>query len=205
MGSHGETATGECFDVLPFMVHTEVMRLVVVALVLLGTLALPASAAEADPSLLVLREADVPAGFKLDPDQTGVLSNASQAKGAEAAERALLRRSGRTTGYESDFDLRDTKIKSRADVFRKAQGAKLVLNAAARAFDISGVQGMRRTPVRIGDEGWVYGGPSRSSTVNFVVWRYDRVYAGVAVWGVTKARTIAMARTQQRRIAAALR
>ena len=198
-------ATGGCFDVLPFIVHTEVMRLVVVALVLLGTLALPASAAEADPSLLVLREADVPAGFKLDPDQTGVLSNASQAKGAEATERALLRRSGRTTGYESDFDLRDTKIKSRADVFRKPQGAKLVLNAAARAFAVSGVQGMRRTPLRIGDEGWVYGGPSRSSTVNFVVWRYDRVYAGVAVWGVTKARTIAMARTQQRRIAAALR
>ena len=79
-----------------------------------------------------------------------------------------------------------------------------MLSASARAFDASGVQGMRRTALRIGGQGWVYGAPGRSGTVNVVVWRYDRVYAGVGVWGVTKARAIAMARTQQRRIAAAL-
>ena len=181
------------------------MRLLLIALLLLGALAVPVSAAEVDPSLLVLRQADVPLGFEPNPSQTGVQSNASQAKGAEPQERALLRRSGRTTGYESGYGLGDTTIRSRADVFRTPAGARLVLSAAARAFDVSGVRGMRRTALRIGNQGWVYAGPGRSSTLNFVVWRYDRVYAGVAVWGIAKARAIAMARTQQRRIAAALR
>ena len=79
-----------------------------------------------------------------------------------------------------------------------------MLAAAARSFDTSGIRSMRRSRLRIGSEGWVYGEASSSSTLSFIVWRYDRIYAGVAAWGVTKARAIAMARAQQRRIAAAL-
>lgn len=181
------------------------MRLVLVVFVLLGALALPASAADVDPQLLVLREADLPYGFQPDADDTGVFTNAQAAKGADARTRALLRRSGRITGYQADFDFADTTVKSRADVFRKSEGAKLVLNAAARQFDASGIRGMHRSPLRIGAEGWVYGQRSGSDTLNYVVWRYDRVFAGLAAWGVTKTRTIALARMQQLRIEAALR
>ena len=181
------------------------MRLVLVVLVLLGTLTLPASAAAVDPRLLVLQEADVPPGFELDADDTGVQTNARAARGADAPTRALLRRSGRITGYQADYDFDDAMIRSRVDVFRQLDGAVLVLDAAARAFDTSGIRGMRRSPLRIGAEGWVFGQPSASSTLTYVVWRYDRIYAGVAAWGVGKARAIALARTQQRRIASALR
>lgn len=189
----------------PFLDHTEEMRLVLVLLVLLSALALPASAADVNPQLLVLHEADLPYGFQPDADDTGVHTNARAAKGADARTRALLRRSGRITGYQADYDFGETTIRSRADVFRKPEGAKLVLNAAAREFDASGIRGMHRSPLRIGTEGLVFGQRSGSSTLNYVVWRYDRVVAGIAAWGVTKARAIALARTQQRRIAAALR
>jgi hypothetical protein len=189
----------------PFLDHTEVMGRALVLLVLFGALALPASAAEVNPALLVLHKADLPYGFQADADDTFVQTNASAARGADARTRALLRRSGRITGYQADYDFGDTTIRSRADVFRKPAGAKLVLAAAATAFDASGIRGMHRSPLRIGTEGWVYGQRSGSNTLNYVVWQYDRIFAGVAAWGVTKARTIAMARTQQRRIAVALR
>jgi hypothetical protein len=181
------------------------MRRALVVLVLLGALAVPASAAEVDPQLLVLREADLPYGFQPDAEDTGAYTNARAAKEADARTRALLRHSGRVTGYQADYDFGATTVTSRADVFRQRRGAKLVLDAAAREFDASGIRGMRRSPLRIGAEGWVYGQRSGSSTLNYVVWRSDRVFAGIAAWGVTKARAIALARTQQRRIAAALR
>jgi hypothetical protein len=50
----------------------------------------------------------------------------------------------------------------------------------------------------------VYWGGS-SSPVAFVVWRYSRVWSGVAGMGLGKARVLALARLQQRRIGAVLR
>jgi hypothetical protein len=42
-------------------------------------------------------------------------------------------------------------------------------------------------------------------SVNLVAWREGRVFAGIVGFGVTKRRTLQLARAQQRRIVAALR
>lgn len=47
--------------------------------------AVPASAADVDPQLLVVRQADVPARFQLDRDESGVRTNAREAKSGPEA------------------------------------------------------------------------------------------------------------------------
>ena len=68
----------------------------------------------------------------------------------------------------------------------------------------SGSTGLR-TPVRIGSGGWLYGGGSGAGAFNLVIWRHQRVFAGLAAFGVQKDRMLGLARAQQRRIAAAVR
>lgn len=167
-------------------------------------LALPASAAELDPKLLVLSPADVPAGFELDRDDSGLRSNEQEAK-SDRRLRGLFRRWERVTGYETEYDRREASISSRADLFRKPKGARLVLAFFVDEFEKSGVQGLRRSPLRIGAKGWLYGAQPVSSPFNIVIWRHDRAFAGIAVFGLPRPQTLALARAQQRRIAAALR
>jgi hypothetical protein len=161
-----------------------------------------AATADLDPRSLVLRQADVPAGFRLDRNGSGVRSNAEESAGQPEVRR-MFARSGRVTGYEAAFDSAAAQLESRADVFRKPAGARLLLDWFDRELRMSGLRGLRRASIRIGAAGWVYAGPSPSPFV-LVVWRYDRVFAGVVTRGLTRARTIALARAQQRRIAAAL-
>jgi hypothetical protein len=179
------------------------MRMVIASVCLLLLAAVAASAAHVDPQALVLHQADVPNGFELDRDDSGLRSNESEAKGDRRLP-GLFRRWGRVTGYEMEFDRREASISSRADLFRTPEGARLVLAFLVDEFEKSGIQGLRRSPLRIGAKGWLYGAKPVSSPFNIVIWRHDRAFAGIAVFGLTRPQTLALARAQQRRIAAAL-
>jgi hypothetical protein len=176
-------------------------------LLLLVSLALAApaaaSTAELDPSRLVLRQGDVPAGFAVDREQTGLQTNAREEKDDPRLPRLLLRW-GRVTGYEIEFDRQTSTIGSRADVLRTAGGARQMLDWYALEARKVGVQAFVRSQVALGDEGWAYTA-RRVPSFTIVMWRSGRVFAGVGTLGVSKTRTLALARAQQRRIAAALR
>ena len=178
------------------------MPLLLASIVVL-LLALPASAGEVDPRTLALRQADVPAGYRLDPDGSGPRTNESEAK-SDRRLAGLFRRWGRITGYETEYDRQEATITSRADLYRSSEGARLVMAWFVAEAKKSGIKGLRRSPARIGAEGWLYGAKPASSAFNLVVWRHDRVFAGVVSLGVAQAPTLALARVQQRRIAAAL-
>jgi hypothetical protein len=177
--------------------------MVVASVCLLLLAAVPASAAHVDPHALVLHRADVPNGFELDRDDSGLRSNESEAKGDRRLP-GLFRRWGRVTGYEMEFDRRETAatIRSRADLFRTPEGPELMMAYVVEEAKKSGIKGLRRSSVRIGAGGWLYGGGS--GAFNLVVWRHRRVFAGLVAFGVQKGRMLALARAQQRRIAAAL-
>ena len=59
--------------------------------------------------------------------------------------------------------------------------------------------------VAIGAKGFVYSRKGGNASFAIVTWRYRRVFAAAAGFAVDKACVLALARTQQRRIAAALR
>lgn len=167
-----------------------------------GVLAAPAAAADVAPRALVLRSADVPAGWALDRGETGLRTNADEA-GADRRSRALIARLGRVTGYQAEWR-RGTmdSIVSRADVFRSTRGARTYVDIAAASLRSSGIKGLRRSTVRIGDSGYVFhGGPA--ATVAWVVWRSGAVTGTVVGWGIPRDTTVVLARKQQRRIAAA--
>lgn len=185
------------------MHHTEDVRYPVLALIAVAVLAAPAAASGLDPKALVLGPTDVPTGFRLDRVESGLRTNELEAR--ESPEtRALFSRWRRVTGYQARYERSDSTIEARADLFRDSGGARNLLAWVDREFQRSGVMGLRRARAGIGDEGWVYWGGS-SSGVAVVVWRYSRVWSGIGSMGLGKARVLALARLQQRRIAEALR
>ncbi len=179
-----------------------VRRLLLAAAACLA-LAVPAAAVGIDPASLVLSRADVPAGFRLDREGSGVRSNSTEARN-DRKLGALLRRWGRVTGYEAEFDRADATVSSRVDLFTSARGARKLLEYFEREVAKSGIRGLERTRIGLGAGGWVYGGGSSAAFV-LVAWRDGRVFAGVAATGVSRKQTLALARVQQRRIASALR
>jgi hypothetical protein len=179
------------------------MRVLLAVVVTFLFAAVTASAAEVDPRTLVLRQVDVPAGFELDRNGSGLRTNQSEAKGDRRLP-ALFRRWGRVTGYETEYDRREATLTSRADLFRTPEGSELMMAYVVEDAKKSGIKGLRRSPARIGAGGWVYGGGSGSGAFNLVIWRHQRVFAGLVAFGVQKGRMLALARAQQRRIAAAL-
>ncbi len=182
--------------------------MVLVSLALVGTLALPASAASVDPSKLVLRPVDVPAGFQLD--RRGVLTNAEESAGAPRLA-AFFRRTGRVSGFEAIFETKEggplgPSIESRTDIYERTSGARAHLGYIDGEMKRSGIRRLTRAKADIGAEAWVYAARGAGSGgYTLVAWRYRRVFAGVLSLDVSKARTLALARVQQRRIAAALR
>ena len=66
----------------------------------------------------------------------------------------------------------------------------------------SGIRGLHRSRLTIGDEGWLYG-DRKGDVITFVVWRTGRVFSAVVGAGVARPHTLSLARLQQRRIAAA--
>jgi len=167
-------------------------------------LASSASAADIAPGRLVLRQSDVPVGFKLDRDNSGVRTNAREGEG-DPEFRALIARAGRITGYETQFDSRSDAIGSRADVFVTARGASTFLDWFDDVFRREAGGRVDRRRAGIGHESWVWRAPvPPSGSFTFVAWRYGRVFGGV-ITGLSRERTLALARTQHRRIVTALR
>ena len=165
-------------------------------------LGVPAFVAEINPKALVLRQADMPAGFRLDRDESGIRSNASEAKN-DPRLPTLFRRWERLTGYEVEYDRESATIQARADVFRRPAGARQLLDWYDREVRKAGLKDLRRAAARVGSQGWIYRAEFPTAAT-IVVWRYGRVFAGVLGEGITAEPTLALARAQQRRIAAAL-
>ena len=177
-----------------------------VAVLALALVAPPASAAQIDPAELVLREADIPVGFELNREESGIRSNGTEIK--EYPEARVLVRWGRLTGYQAAYTRKTRKLAlvyARADVFRGTDGARNLLVWADREYRRAGMASQKRARVDIGAQGWVHWATGTGLDLSVVVWRQGRVFAGVMALGLTKDRTLALARVQQRRIAAALR
>jgi hypothetical protein len=175
------------------------MRTAAVTIVLLALLfAIPASAARVDPKRLVLQQRDVPAGFRLDLTKSGVLTNAEV---ADPSDPTFMARAGRVTGYFVQYvhPLTGAGLQSQVDLFRKPGGARMMLARVHESW-MRLANGDPWGRVRIGDEGWYFGGLADTA----VYWRDGRAVGLVLGISLSKARTIALARKQQRRIAAAL-
>jgi hypothetical protein len=180
------------------------VRLVVAILLTAGALAASARAGAVEPKVLVLRSGDVPAGFVVDAQDTGVRTNEGEAD-SNRTGRALIARLGRVTGYEAEWNRErgQESIVSRADVFRTASGSQRYVELSAAMLSRSGIKGIRRDRMTIGDGGYLFHGGS-SGELAWVLWRSGRVAGMVVGWGVPRGTTVALARAQQRRIAAAL-
>jgi hypothetical protein len=183
------------------------VRLLSVAALVSAILVGTAVAAGPDPSALVLRSSDVPREYALDRDESGPYPNARV--GTSARARTLIARLGRVTGYRKRWVLREhgsirRVITSSADVLRGVAGARLYVKLGSTDLARSGIKGLRRSPVRIGDEAWLFHGDS-DDELAWVVWRSGRVGAMLLGWGIRPSETLALARVQQRRIEAATR
>lgn len=182
------------------------MRVACIVVAALALLAVPALAAPIDPAELVLREVDVPVGFELDREESGVRSNAVEVR--EHPETRVFVRWGRVTGYQAAYTRRTRNpgtIEARVDVFRGTDGAHKLLVWVDNELRKAGFAGQKRERVDLGSEGWVHWAGGSGLDLSVVVWRQGRVFAGVMGLGLTKDRTLALARVQQRRIVAALR
>jgi len=180
--------------------HTATVRPLAVLVFVVLAAALPAGAVTVDPKALVLAPADVPAGFRLDPDETGLRTNELEAR-EHPETRPLFRRLGRVTGYQARYEnAADASIEARVDLFRNANGAHELHRWVVREMARSGITGVVSARLDLGSEGRMY------SSKLFVIlyWRHGRAWSALAGFGVPKKRALAAARAQQRRIAAAL-
>lgn len=182
-----------------------------VAAAVLGTAS--ASAVVVDPQALVLRQGDLPAGFRLNARQSGVHSNEAISRGG-AEHRRHVRVAGRVTGYVAYWErwsAGDVRlVSSRTDLCRSPAGARVWLSwLDARMRDANSQVGgaYARVPVRLGSGGWAYHGtPSGLRGLSVTVgWRHRRAVGLLTTDGVPLRQALALARKQERRIAAALR
>ena len=179
---------------------TRAVRLALVAFASL-LVATTATAADVHPRRLALQMADLPQGFVLDRDDSGVRTNALELR--EHPELAqLFDRCERVTGYSAEFRKGNSFVGSRADLVERPEGARLLLDWYDREVRKGGVAGLRRTRGGVGSASWLYW--QESAKLTLVAWRYRRVFAAVLGTDLTREQTLALARAQQRRIAAAL-
>ena len=184
----------------------------VLALLSVGAtaVALPASASTVEPKVIVLRQADVPSGYVVDGRQSLVTPN--ELLSSPPALRKVVAQSGRVTGYRRVFRYRGSDLKvinAGVDVFRSPAGAQRMLSwHDARQRKDNAKRGVIRSYGResagIGRRSWVYWSGAPHDYV-LVVWTSGRVLGYLVSWELGKQGTLTLARTQQRRIAAALR
>lgn len=185
-------------------VRGRTVGVVLFAVLFAALLALPAGAASIDPRTLVLARSDLPTGYRLARDESGLRTNEQESKDSREA-RELVVRSGRLTGYETTWGKRGIMVQSRADLCRRPSGARILFDFVVQEMRKSGIKGLRRAPAGVGAESWIYsGGDSRVSGFALVVWRYDGVFAGIVGIGLSRTLALDLARKQQRRIAKAL-
>jgi hypothetical protein len=151
-----------------------------------------ASASNVDPRALVLRATDVPRDYRLDRRQTSVFTN--REFGAQPQYAARL---DRVSGYIATYHAGNRGLlRSRADVFQRPAGARLLVRDLDAAYGSRG-----RQAVGVGAGGWVYS----SGVWAMVLWRHGRLLGLIETWGLGKKRALAFARLQQSRMGAALR
>lgn len=180
------------------------MRTVVLTLATFLLAVGPALAVERiDPGRLTLRQADLPARFEANRDDSGVRTNEMEAK-SDPTFRSKIVEWGRVTGYEAQWDRDSDFVSSRIDVYRSAFGSTRQLSYSVAELRKSGIKGLRRTRLALGDGGWLYDSPTPGILV-VAIWRHGRVFSGVAATGLTRTQAVALARVQERRIASELR
>jgi hypothetical protein len=184
-----------------------VYRVPALVVVLVALLAAPASAA-LDPGALVLREDDLPAGFRLVEDQSGVRPNAQRVRDTPPEYRKLLAGWGRITGYQALYSRPrpSAQVISLVDVFRHRQDLVLLVERLERARKPGDP---KATPTSIGDEGWFtrtsFSRGSTRAQVSTVIWRQGRVLGTVVGVDVAHRTVLGLARRQEQRIARVLR
>lgn len=183
----------------PELGHAGVVRaaLVIAIVAIVAVVALPAAAASIEPRSLVIAASAVPPGFRVDPKRTGVRTNERDIREVPAA-RAYFARWERLIGYQAAYRRGSERIESRSDVFRAARGARSMLAWIDLEARKAGIRGQRRDRLTIGSGGFVH---SAGSAFTFVIWRQGRVFAGILAEGISRSRTIGLARAQERRIA----
>jgi hypothetical protein len=158
---------------------------------------LPASAAQVDPKRLVLQRSDVPADFRLDLTKSGPVPNTEV---RIPYDPTFVARTGRISGYFVQYVQQGgTGLQSQADLFRKPGGARMMLARMHEGW-LKLANGDPWGRVRIGDEGFFFGGQVDTA----VYWRHSRAVGLVLGINLSKARTVALARKQQQRIVSAL-
>ena len=181
------------------------MRTLVVLAVLAAAALVPsAGAGTVDPAALVLRGADLPHGYDVLRANTGRVSNADAAQGNRALARSFALW-GRLTGYNVEYEGGFAgNIASSVDLFRRLQGAKAYLRWSVAVSPSRTGLTFRPLPNGPGDEAFFarksFGGPPWV----IVLWRFRGVFASASADTIGLKRTLALARVQQRRIAAAL-
>jgi hypothetical protein len=160
-----------------------------------------AHAAGVEPQVLVLRQSDVPAAYRLDASASGVKTNEDDVPPV----RALFARWGRVTGYQADFRSGTRSVTSRVDLLRTNRGARSMLDWFKAEMRKAGIRGLAQRRAELGAEGWIY--RARVGGVGFTVvaWRHGRLFAGVAVSHLGPERALALAHIVERRIVTALR
>jgi Ni/Co efflux regulator RcnB len=184
--------------------HAASVRVLVAAACFLAVTATAAATAQPDPADLVLRRGDVPRGYALDRSESGPRTNA-----VEARENRELRSKfatwRRITGYQVEFERGDETIGSRVDLFRDRSGPRSMLAWFVKELRGSTQLMELRTKVELGDEALVYRWKLGNDQFSVVAWRYKAAFAVVGAGELGTTRTLALARVQQRRVAAALR
>jgi hypothetical protein len=178
------------------------MRLLAAAAFFLALAASAAAAAQPDPEGLVLRQSDMPRGYSLDRDESGLRTNALEAKEYPQL-RSKFGAWRRIVGYQVEYERDDETIGSRADLFRGRSGPQSMLVWFRKELRKSTLPA-RATKLELGDEAWLYRWKLAGDQFGLIVWRFRTVFALVGASELRTARTIALARTQQRRIAAAV-
>ena len=182
-----------------------VRRLALLGILGAAVLVQSAGATTVAPRSLVLRQSDVPASYRLNPDKSGRRTVAQDSVGYPGL-RTKFASWGRLGGYQNQFDKGDDSIASRADVFHARSGARQMLAWFVGEMQRQGVLHLHASKVALGDEGVEYsfaGGTDLRFTI--VLWRYRRVFSIVGAGGLERARVLGLARMQQHRVAAALR
>ena len=162
-----------------------------------------AAAATPDPARLVLRETDLPKGYSVLRANTGRVTNAAAAQGDPELTRGFAAW-GRIKGYNVEWDggLAGA-ISSSAELFRTARGAKAYLAwSVANAPSRTGL--VFRHRAGLGDEAYVARKSFGGAPWVLVIWRYRSVFATTSADTLGVERTVALARIEQRRLAAAL-
>jgi hypothetical protein len=183
-----------------------------VAVLALAALVGAADAATVDPKTLVLQRSEVPAGFRVDRDHhaTRYLTNAAIARGDPRFWKDVAD-SGRISGYAAAYKDGAEAIASAGHLFRGGAGAHVYFSAAEqqqRALNAErvrrGARAYQRRPVAVGDEATMYSSPA-DPRIELILWRSGRAVAALTTWGLGREAAVALARTQQRRIATTLR